>query len=108
MAVTEEDVRHMAALARVGVESDRIPQLVVELNGILAHMDELSQVNVERAEAVAGVGSGGMPLRPDEGPPLPLDRPLDTFAPDLRDGFFLVPRLDTHEDLEGADLEVDA
>jgi hypothetical protein len=29
---------------------------------------------------------------------LPLARPRDAFAPEMREGFFLVPRLATHEE----------
>ena len=31
------------------------------------------------------------------GPPIPMDAALDSFAPRVRDGFLLVPRLSTHE-----------
>jgi hypothetical protein len=41
-----------------------------------------------------------MSLRPDVGPPIRLARMPDEIAPAFRDGFFLVPRLATHEDLE--------
>ena len=47
MSVTPDDVRHVARLARVGLDEQRIPSLVSELNGILAHMDVLQQVNVD-------------------------------------------------------------
>jgi hypothetical protein len=43
-----------------------------------------------------------MALRADVGPPIPLARMPDDFAPVFRDGFFLVPRLSTHEDVESA------
>ena len=33
---------------------------------------------------------------------MPLERPREAFAPQMRDGFFLVPRLSTHEDPEAA------
>ncbi|HEY3885387.1 MAG TPA: hypothetical protein VGL62_09290, partial [Vicinamibacterales bacterium] len=36
------------------------------------------------------------PWRADHGPPIPLERPIDAFAPLARDGFFVVPRLATH------------
>lgn len=109
MSVTESDVLHVAALARLGVEAERVPKLVAELNGILEHMEVLMQVNLERVEPVAGVGrSEGMPLRADEGPPVALERPLATFAPEIREGFLLVPRLATHGDAAGMDLEIDA
>ncbi len=40
----------------------------------------------------------GAPLRRDAGPPIPLSESLSHFAPDMRGGFFIVPRLATHED----------
>lgn len=96
MAVTPDDVRHIAQLARVAVGDERIPALVLELNGILEHMDSLEQVDTSSVEPTAGVGDSGLALREDTGPPLPLARPLEGFAPAMRDGFILVPRLSTH------------
>ncbi len=96
MSVSERDVRHIAALARLGLEPERVPELVRELNGILAHMDVLARVKTKLVEPVVGVGAGGMPLRADDGAPYALARPREAFAPEMRDGFFLVPRLATH------------
>ena len=96
MSVSEHDVRHIAALARLGLEPERVPALVAELNGILAHMDVLSKVDTSVVDAVEGVGTGGMPLRDDGGAPDALARPLAAFAPETRGGFFVVPRLATH------------
>ena len=100
MAVTIDDVRHIAALARLGLDDDRATLLVRELNTILGHMDALSKVNTGGVLEAVGVGGAGLPLRADDGPPIPLARSLDAFAPSMRDGFFLVPRLSTHESSE--------
>ena len=103
MSVTVEDVRHIASLARLGLDPERIPSLVAELNRILEHMDVLRAVPSRPDQRVTGVSAGGMPLREDTGPAIPLARPRDEFAPAMRDGFFIVPRLATHEDVvEGA------
>ena len=101
MSVTPTDVRHIADLARLGIEESRIPSLVAELNGILAHMDVLSRADTTGAPAAEGVSSGGTPLRPDSGPPLPMRVAIQAFAPETQDGFILVPRLATHVDREG-------
>ena len=100
MSVTIDDVRHIAALARLGLSDDRAQALVAELNTILQHMDVLQKVDTSGLPEVAGIGAAGLPLRPDEGPALPLARDRSEFAPKMRDGFFLVPRLSTHEDAE--------
>lgn len=102
MAVTLDDVLHIAALARLGLTDERAASLVAELNTILEHMDVLSKVDTTGVEPIAGVGVAALPLRPDVGPQIPLARAREAFAPTMRDGFFLVPRLSTHEDAEAA------
>ena len=99
MAVSESDVRHVAALARLAIEPTRLPSLVKELNGILEHMEVLSAVDAGRPMADGGGETPATPMRSDlEGTPVPLERSREDFAPSMRDGFFLVPRLATHED----------
>ncbi len=106
MSVTEHDVRNIALLARLALEDARIPALVEELNGILAHMDVLQSVDVTGA-AVESL-SPGMWLRPDGSASVPLSRARADFAPEFRDGFFLVPRLATHGDAAASVTEDDA
>jgi aspartyl-tRNA(Asn)/glutamyl-tRNA(Gln) amidotransferase subunit C len=103
VAVTLEDVHHIAALARLGLSDERARALVAELNTILAHMDALSSVDTTAVLDVVPPNAGGVPQssRADDGPPIPLGRARETFAPAMRDGFFLVPRLATHEDAGG-------
>ncbi len=94
MSVSESDVRHIASLARLGVTDARVPVLVAELNRILGHMDVLQAVDLSEYKMQESVK--GMPLRPDDSVPTQLHRARETFAPSMRDGFFLVPKLDTH------------
>ncbi|MEO7999509.1 MAG: Asp-tRNA(Asn)/Glu-tRNA(Gln) amidotransferase subunit GatC [Gemmatimonadaceae bacterium] len=95
MSVSESDVRHIAALARLGMSDERVPTLVGELNRILAHMDVLQAVDLSHFESNAA-NAPGMPLRPDDSLPTALQRAREDFAPSMRDGFFLVPKLETH------------
>jgi aspartyl-tRNA(Asn)/glutamyl-tRNA(Gln) amidotransferase subunit C len=96
--VTREDVLHIAELARLGVDAARAEELTKELSEILSHMEVLSQVDTATVPTTAGVSAGGTPLRPDAGWPPLMSGTLASFAPKLRDGFFIVPRLATHED----------
>jgi aspartyl-tRNA(Asn)/glutamyl-tRNA(Gln) amidotransferase subunit C len=98
MAVTIDDLLHVARLARLGVPGDRATQLVTQLNGILEHMDVLAKVDTTGVAATEGVGAEGAPLREDSGQPVPLAQGIESFAPAVRDGFLLVPRLATHDD----------
>lgn len=101
MAVTREDVKHIAELARLSVNETEAEGLMLQLNDILSHMDALSAVDTAGITPASGVGSGGTPLRQDRGQAVPLQNPISSFAPEFKDGFFLVPRLATHESAEG-------
>jgi aspartyl-tRNA(Asn)/glutamyl-tRNA(Gln) amidotransferase subunit C len=98
VAVTREDVLHIAELARLGVDAARADELTNELSAILGHMEVLSQVDTSSVPTSAGGEGGGTPLRPDVGVPPLMKGTLESFAPSMRDGFFIVPRLATHED----------
>lgn len=98
MAVTRDDVLHIAELARLGVDAARADELTKELSAILAHMEVLSQVDTGSTPTTPETEMGGTPLRPDVGVSPSLKGTLASFAPLMRDGFFIVPRLATHED----------
>lgn len=101
MSVTLKDVQHIAELARLSVGEAEAEGLMVQLNDILSHMDALSAVKTEGVTPASGVGSGGTPLRSDSSRAAQLENPISSFAPEFKDGFFLVPRLATHETAEG-------
>ena len=102
MAVSEADVLHVAALARLAMPAERVAALVRELNGILDHMAVLETVDVS---TVADDARAAMPRRADVVAPIALNRALAGFAPAPRDGFLLVPRLSTHSQLGASEGE---
>ena len=98
MSVTRADVLHIAGLARLGVDAARADALTAELTAILSHMEVLSQVDTSGVATTATPGATGTPLRPDVGVTPIMAGTIASIAPAMRDGFFLVPRLATHED----------
>lgn len=98
MAISETEVRYIASLARLALPPERIRELAGDLNAILQHMDVLSRVAPDVSAEPPDEPLRPAPMRPDEGPPIHLERPMTAFAPALRDGFLLVPRLATHGD----------
>ena len=97
MAVTQADVLHAAELARLTVAPERLDHLVSELNGILAHMDVLEKTDTSAIESNVMLPVESTPLRSDSSGPLPMLTSRESFAPSMRDGLFIVPRLSTHE-----------
>jgi aspartyl-tRNA(Asn)/glutamyl-tRNA(Gln) amidotransferase subunit C len=98
MAVTHDDVLHVAELARLAVPPERLDHLVAELNGILGHMDVLSNVDTREVELAEFSAENSTPTRKDSSGPIPLRSPLASFAVSIKDGFIIVPRLASHED----------
>ena len=101
MPVTPEDVRHVAALARVALSESQLAEFAKQLDDILGHVAVLGSVDTSRGAPAAGNSGGGMPLREDRGECLRLARPIASFAPAMREGYFSVPRLETHGDNPG-------
>lgn len=98
-AVSLDDVRHVARLARLGLTDEQTAAITPELNSILEHMAVLQGVDTSGIAEYRATATP-LPLRADHGPPIPLADPPVVFAPQMRDGFFVVPRLATHEDAE--------
>ena len=98
MSISLEEVRHISALARLGIDDAQAEAITRELSSILTHMQVLAEAEVGSVASGTAVDHA-MALRPDAGPPIPLARTPHDFAPEFRDGFFLVPRLATHEDV---------
>src|SRR5688500_1286536 len=97
--VSLDEVRHVARLARLGLTEEQVSAGAPDLNTILAHMDVLSKIDTQGAHE-STAAPAAMPLRVDHGALMPLDAPAESFGPEMRDGFFVVPRLATHEDAE--------
>lgn len=97
MAVTRQDVLKVAKLANIAVAEEKLDSLASELHSILGHMEELSKVDTGRVLPAEGLSLGSARLRGDHGSADPLDRAPVTFAPEMRDGFLIVPRLATHD-----------
>jgi aspartyl-tRNA(Asn)/glutamyl-tRNA(Gln) amidotransferase subunit C len=99
MAVTEADIRKIADLARLSLSDDSVPAMTAQLNSILSHMDVLTKIDTSSVEPIAGIGADGAPLRDDAVDPYLMNSTAPILAPQSRDGFILVPRLATHEEL---------
>jgi aspartyl-tRNA(Asn)/glutamyl-tRNA(Gln) amidotransferase subunit C len=90
MALTPEQVEHVAALARLGItEAERL-RFAEQLSGILDHFQALQALDTEEIPPTAQVLDLRNVMRPDEvRPSLPQSEVLQN-APRAQDGFFRV------------------
>lgn len=96
MKITEQEVRRVAALARLELSSEELTRMTRELDQILAHMDKLRELDTDAVEAMAQVlfpGAENITLRADE-PREPLaHEDAMANAPSAGAGHFKVPRV---------------
>jgi aspartyl-tRNA(Asn)/glutamyl-tRNA(Gln) amidotransferase subunit C len=91
MAITREDVQHVARLARLGLDDTEMDLLASELDHILDAMQALRQLDTSAIPPTAQVIPLRNVMREDVArPSWPVEEVL-LNAPATRDGQFLVP-----------------
>jgi len=96
-ALTRKDVDEIARLARLALRDDEAERLRAELTAILTHMDALAAVDTTGVEPMTHAVPMTLRLRADvPAPSLDQDQAL-AGAPDVADGFFVVPAIISHD-----------
>jgi len=93
MSVDAATVRRIAHLARIAVKDEEVEHLKDELNGILAFVEQLSEVNVEGVEPMTSVTPMAMKQREDVVTDGGIAEDIVKNAPMTEDHFFLVPKV---------------
>ena len=66
MSIDEKTVRKVAKLARLALPEDRVKPMADELNGIMAWIEQLNEVDVEGVEPMTSAVEGlSLPMRED-------------------------------------------
>ena len=96
MRISETEVRYVADLANLRLSEDEIARTARELDGILAHMDKLNELDTAGVPAMAQVlyeaGDQATWRDDEEHTPFTNDIALAS-APLAGAGFFKVPRV---------------
>ncbi|MDX6388821.1 MAG: aspartyl-tRNA(Asn)/glutamyl-tRNA(Gln) amidotransferase subunit [Gaiellaceae bacterium] len=97
MAISREDVLHVAALAQLELAEDEIARLTEELNAILAAVGKVSELDLSDVPPTSHPLAVVNVFRPDE--PLPSLTLDDVFAnaPERDGDAFRVPPTGTEE-----------
>ncbi|HEY5008565.1 MAG TPA: Asp-tRNA(Asn)/Glu-tRNA(Gln) amidotransferase subunit GatC [Caulobacteraceae bacterium] len=93
MAIDAATVKKVANLARIREPDERLEALAAELNGILAWIEQLNEVDTEGVEPMTSVVDAKLPLRDDI-----VSEPGDPArilanAPKTERNFFIVPKV---------------
>ncbi len=90
--VTAQTVKKIARLSRLHVEPDRLAHLADEMNGLLAWIEQLGEVDVTGVEPMTSAVEMDAPLRKDEITDGGVQDKVLANAPKTEAGYFVVPR----------------
>jgi aspartyl-tRNA(Asn)/glutamyl-tRNA(Gln) amidotransferase subunit C len=93
MSVSNEQVRHIARLARIAMSDEELERLVPELNNILGWVEQLGEVDTDGVEPLTAVIENKLRLRDDVVNDGNVRDDVLKNAPDAQHGFFAVPKV---------------
>ena len=102
MALSRQEVEHIAELAKLGLTEEEIERFQEQLSAILDYAAVLQRLDTGAIPPTAQVIEMRNVMRPDvPGPSLPLEDVLAN-APSRRDSYFCVPPVIEQAPLEGS------
>ena len=93
MSVSNEQVRHIARLARIAMSDEEIARLEPELNAIIGWVEQLGEVNTDGIEPLTAVIDQKLRLREDAVTDGDCRDAVLANAPAAQHGFFAVPKV---------------
>ena len=93
MALTPDDVRRIAHLARLGVDDNRLTGYAEEMSSILQLVDQMNASDTSSVEPMAHPLNATQRLREDQVTESNQRARLQDGAPAVEDGLYLVPKV---------------
>lgn len=93
MSVDHTTVRRIAALARIALAEEQVAPMAQELNGIIAWVEQLKEIDVERVPPMTSVVEHRLRMRGDVVTEGNTGDALMKNAPEHEDRFFVVPKV---------------
>ena len=93
MAIDVDTVRRVAHLARIATPEERLQPLAAELNGIMAWIEQLGEVDTDGVEPMTSAVATTAPLREDVVTDGGDAGRVLANAPKTAEGFFVVPKV---------------
>jgi aspartyl-tRNA(Asn)/glutamyl-tRNA(Gln) amidotransferase subunit C len=93
MSLANDDVRRIAALARIAITAEESTQVLERLNRVLALIDEMRAVDVSGVEPMAHAQQLGQRLREDKVTESDRHELYQSVAPAVEADLYLVPKV---------------
>ena len=91
MSISKDDVKYIAALARIHVPEEKVEGFTKNLGDIMKYVEQLQELNVDNVKPTSHAVPVGNVLRPDVIKPSFTNPEALAIAVEAKDGFFKVP-----------------
>jgi aspartyl-tRNA(Asn)/glutamyl-tRNA(Gln) amidotransferase subunit C len=91
MSISKEDVKYVAALARIDVPEDKLEGFTKTLGDIVLYVEQLQKIDVENVKPTSHAVPVGNVLRPDTVKITLTHQQALSVAIEAKDGCFKVP-----------------
>lgn len=93
MALTPQDVLHIARLARLRVSAEEAGTAQTQLNSIFGLIEQMQAINTQGIEPMSHALDVAQRLREDKVTESDLRNKFQTVAPAVENGLYLVPKV---------------
>ncbi|MFB6355406.1 MAG: Asp-tRNA(Asn)/Glu-tRNA(Gln) amidotransferase subunit GatC [bacterium] len=93
MSISDEEIKKLADLSRLNLDSEERDDLTEDLNEILDLAENINEADTEGVDPTYHALPINNVLREDEARPSPDSDKALGHAPDASDGFFVVPQV---------------
>lgn len=93
MALTLDDVRRVAHLARIAVDDDEAAVVLAQLTRVFGLIEQMQAVDVDGIEPMAHAQDLALRLRPDVVTENDQRELFQGIAPEVESGLYLVPKV---------------
>jgi aspartyl-tRNA(Asn)/glutamyl-tRNA(Gln) amidotransferase subunit C len=91
MSISNNDVKYIAALARIHVPEEKLDAFTKSLGDIVKYVEQLQELNVDQVKPTSHAVPVGNVLRPDVVKPSLSNQEALKIAVESKDGSFKVP-----------------
>jgi aspartyl-tRNA(Asn)/glutamyl-tRNA(Gln) amidotransferase subunit C len=91
MSISKEDVKYIAALARIDMPEDKLEGFTKTLGDIVQYVEQLQKLDVDNVKPTSHTVPVGNVLRLDTVKPSLTNQEALSFAVEAKDGSFKVP-----------------
>ena len=93
MAISEQDVRHLAKLSSLALDDQAVARMRDQLAAIVGYVEQLAEVDTTGVEPIANVSGLANVTRPDAAGPMLSSQQVLGNAPQKNEVAILVPKV---------------